>query len=341
MIGDGPILCFGELLFRLSAPAGARLMQGGALEAFPGGAEANVAVALARLGSRAAMASTLPTNDLAAAMRETLQGAGVDISLVRESATGRMGLYFYTPGSVLRPAEVLYDRAHSAFALYPEVSKPALAALAPSHIHVSGITPAVSAAACAATIEVLDWARAQGVTTSFDGNYRAKLWDAWGGDGPQVLREILSRVDIAFVDWRDIALILGAPPRGDTHEDRMEAACQAAFAAFGSLRVLAATRRRIVSASHHGLAAGAMTRDGARASASELDLAGIVDRIGTGDAFVAGFLHALRAGRSLDDVVAFALMSGAAKHGQRGDMAFATEAEIVRMMAAGPQDVQR
>jgi 2-dehydro-3-deoxygluconokinase len=341
MIGDGPILCFGELLFRLSAPMGTRLMQTGALEVSPGGAEANVACGLARLGSRAAMASTLPANDLAEAMRTTLRGAGVDISLVRESAVGRMGLYFYTPGSVRRPAEVLYDRAHSSFALDPEVDVSAVSALEPAHIHVCGITPAVSAAASAATLKLLDWARDHGVTASFDGNYRAKLWDAWGGDGPAVLREILSRVQIAFLDWRDIALILGAAPSGDSHEARTAAAYRTAFEAIASLRVLASTRRRIVSTHHHALSAFAMTHEGERVEAPELDLPDIVDRIGAGDAFVAGFLHALRTGHALDDVASFALMCGAVKHGQCGDMPSASQAEIVRLLASGPQDVQR
>lgn len=341
MIGDGPILCFGELLFRLAAPAGTRLMQTGALEVFPGGAEANVAVGLARLGSRAAMASTLPANNLAAAMRTTLRGAGVDVTLVRESALGRMGLYFCTPGGVHRPADVMYDRAHSAFALDPDVSADALSKAAPTHIHVSGITPAVSAAASAATVQILDWARAHGVTASFDGNYRAKLWEAWGGDGPAVLREILARVQIAFLDWRDLALILGAAPVGETHESRTAAAYRIAFDAFASLQMVAATRRRILSTNHHVLAASAVTREGEHVEAPELELADIVDRIGTGDAFVAGFLHALRTGAPLAQGLRFALMSGAVKHGERGDMPNATHAEIVRLMAAGPQDVQR
>lgn len=341
MIGDGPILCFGELLFRLSAPTGSRLMQRDFLDAGPGGAEANVAVGLARLGSPAAMASTLPANDLATAMRTTLRGAGVDISHVRENAAGRMGLYFYTPGGVQRPAEVLYDRAHSAFSLDPDVDLRALSALAPTHVHVSGITPAVSAAASAATLHLLDWAKANGVTASFDGNYRAKLWDSWGGNGPSVLREILSRVQIAFLDWRDIALILGVAPAGDTHEARNAAAYQAAFDAFASLHLLAATRRRILSPDHHALSASAVTRNGEAAHAPEIDLAGIVDRIGSGDAFVAGFLHALRSGHALEHLVAFALTCGGVKHGERGDMPSATEAEILRLMRADALDVQR
>jgi 2-dehydro-3-deoxygluconokinase len=341
MIGVGPILCFGELLFRLSAPVGTRLMQGGMLEVSPGGAEANVAVGLARLGSPSAMASTLPTNDLASAMRITLRGAGVDDTLVRNSAAGRMGLYFYTPGGVRRPAEVLYDRAHSVFAHDPDVEVSALSALAPGHIHVSGITPAVSAAASAATLRLLDWAHAHGVTASFDGNYRAKLWEAWGGNGPSVLREILRRVQIAFLDWRDVALILGAAPQGETYEARNDAAYRAAFEAFASLQLLAATRRSVLSPTHHALAAHAVTRNGERAKAAEIDLAGILDRIGTGDAFVAGFLHALRSGQGLEHVVAFALTCGAVKHGERGDMSNATEAEITRLMTADIQDVQR
>lgn len=337
----GPVLCFGELLFRLSAEPGARLMQSGILDVAPGGAEANVAAGLARLGTPAAMASTLPANDLAVAMREALRGAGVDVAHVRESAMGRMGLYFYTPGAVVRPAEVLYDRAHSAFALDPVPDLAALETIAPSHVHVSGITPAVSAEASAATLTLLDWAHARDIPISFDGNYRAKLWEVWGGDGPDVLRRIVSRAQIAFMDWRDVALVLGQHPAGDTHEERNAAAYRAAFDAFPGLRLIAATRRRVLSASHHALAASAISRDGEQVWAPERDLTGIVDRIGSGDAFVAGFLHRLRGGYGLQDVVTFALTCGAAKHGERGDMPNASEAAIERLQHASPQDVQR
>jgi 2-dehydro-3-deoxygluconokinase len=108
------ILCFGEMLLRLNPPEGELLMQGNTLTVRPGGAEANVAVSLARFGAPVAAATVLPENALGYGVRDELRKHGVDTSGV-EFRPGRMGLYFMTPGAVRRPADVLYDRAGSAF----------------------------------------------------------------------------------------------------------------------------------------------------------------------------------------------------------------------------------
>ena len=92
------VLCFGELLLRLSSPRGEGMLQGTRLDAHFGGAEANVAVALARLGLRSAMVSALPDNAIGDAAIESLRKAGVDTSRV-VLAPGRMGLYFLTPSA--------------------------------------------------------------------------------------------------------------------------------------------------------------------------------------------------------------------------------------------------
>ncbi|HEX7758175.1 MAG TPA: PfkB family carbohydrate kinase, partial [Caulobacteraceae bacterium] len=112
---DGRILCFGEVLIRLSAPGAEFLLQTPGLNAAFGGAEANVAVSLARLGHEARMISILPANALGRAAVDELRRYGVDVSGLR-TGPGRMGLYFFTPGAVRRASEVLYDRADSAFA---------------------------------------------------------------------------------------------------------------------------------------------------------------------------------------------------------------------------------
>src|SRR6478609_7147594 len=112
------ILCFGEVLLRLSSPGKQLLLQSGGLEAHVGGAEANVAVSLSRLGHTTAVATTLPDNALGHGCRDELRRHGVDTSAIR-FRSGRMGLYFLTHGAGQRPAEVLYDRANSVFANAP------------------------------------------------------------------------------------------------------------------------------------------------------------------------------------------------------------------------------
>ena len=111
----GTIVCFGELLLRLGAPGRQMLLQSPVLDVLVGGAEANVAVSLARFGHDARMVGVVADNALGEAALGELRRHRVDTRAVQQVA-GRMGLYFLTPGAIQRPSEVLYDRADSAFA---------------------------------------------------------------------------------------------------------------------------------------------------------------------------------------------------------------------------------
>ncbi|WP_257644083.1 PfkB family carbohydrate kinase, partial [Luteimonas salinisoli] len=137
------ILCFGELLLRLGAPGRERLLQSPSLQVHVGGAEANVAVSLARLGHAAALAGTVSDGVLGDAALGELRRYGVETDRLRR-APGRMGLYFLSTGAGLRPSEVLYDRAGSAFATAAadDYDWPALLDGADC-LHLSGITPAL------------------------------------------------------------------------------------------------------------------------------------------------------------------------------------------------------
>ena len=112
------VVCFGELLLRLSAPGREKLLQSPQLDVRIGGAEANVGVSMACFGHDVAVVGTIADNALGEAATGELRRHGVDTRGVRK-VPGRMGLYFLAPGAIHRPAEVLYDRAGSAFALAP------------------------------------------------------------------------------------------------------------------------------------------------------------------------------------------------------------------------------
>ena len=112
------IICFGELLLRLSAPHKELLLQRPEVAMHVGGAEANVAVSMSLLGHDTAVISAVPNNALGRACLGALRQHGVDVSRVKQS-TGEMGLYFLTQGAVHRPSEVLYQRSHSVFAALP------------------------------------------------------------------------------------------------------------------------------------------------------------------------------------------------------------------------------
>ncbi len=328
------LVCFGELLVRLSAPTGERLLQTPRLSAHIGGAEANVAVCVSRLGGSAAMATTLPDNPLGCAARDELRRHGVGVDQVR-FAPGRMGLYFLTPGAVLQAADVIYDRAGSAFA---EAAANAIdwdAALAGAQwLHVSGITPAVSARAGEAALAVVEAASRLGVKVSFDGNYRSKLWEARGETGAPILKQLLGYASLAFIDERDIALVLGV----SASERRIAAGY--AFKAFPRLEMIAATTRAARGVNEHALGANLITRSD-QAEVKPILLSGVIDRIGGGDAFAGGLLHALMTGESGTAALSFALHSAAAKHGQVGDASWASEAEVRTLMTSGGLDVRR
>ena len=340
MTAGGRIVCFGEVLLRLAAPDRELLLQSPRLTVNVGGAEANVAVSLARFGHAARLVSVLPDDPLGRAARDELRRHGVDTGSVR-FGEGRMGLYFLQPGAVLRPSEVTYDRAGSAFAQASPQSFDWDRELAGADwLHVSGVTPAVGPNAAQAAVEAVRAARRLGVKVSFDGNHRAKLWAAWGGDGATVIRSILECADLAFVNERDVALVLGARFDEPPQDERRRRAADAAFEAFPNLSRVASTVRRQDGVDEQALSADLFTREG-RESAPAYRLSGVVDRIGSGDAFAAGVLHGLIGGMADADALAFGLAAGALKHSVPGDFNLVGEAEVRALLADAGLDVKR
>ncbi|KAF1686811.1 2-keto-3-deoxygluconate kinase [Pseudoxanthomonas broegbernensis] len=335
------VVCFGELLLRLSAPGRERLLQSPALEVRIGGAEANVGVSLARFGHRAAMVSTVADNALGEAAAGELRRHGMDTSGVR-IAPGRMGLYFLAPGAIHRPAEVLYDRAGSAFALAAAEAYdwPALLDGA-DWLHLSGITPALGTNTAAAALAAARAARATGARVSFDGNFRPKLWEAWQGDARGILSELMAEADLLFADHRDMGVVLGGDYPQSEPLARVQAGAADAFAAFPRLRWMACTLRSPRNVDHHALSGVLVGRDGGTALAPREEVGPIVDRIGGGDAFAAGVLHGLIHGWQPERTIGFGLAAGCLKHSIPGDFNLATVADVEALVGEGRYDVRR
>ncbi len=334
----GKIVCFGEVLLRLAAPGRELLLQSGRLDVHVGGAEANVAVALARLGHATAMASRVPDNALGEAAAGALRRHDVDTAGVK-TGPGRMGLYFLSPGAGLRPSDIVYDREGSAFALAgPAAFDWDVLLDGAALLHLSGITPALGPRSAEAAKAAAGAAKAKGVPVSFDGNYRAQLWSRWDSDPAAILNELVGQADILFGNHRDISLLLGRDFGGEGPERRREAA-QAAFAAFPQLRLIASTARHVEDADTHRIAARLDWPDGA-AQTDEVVIAGIVDRIGAGDAFAAGVLHGMLGGRDRDWMVQAGLALTCLKHSLPGDASLFTPRDIEAFLA-GERDVRR
>ncbi|HEX7695655.1 MAG TPA: sugar kinase [Sphingomonas sp.] len=334
----GRFLAFGEIMLRLSPPGRELILQTPRFDVWVAGAEANVATALARLGHDVGLASAVPANDLGDSAIATLRGHGVDTRGIQRRGD-RMGLYFVTSGAGMRATEVIYDRAHSSFADTPADAWDWNCLLdGVDRLHLSGITPALGPVPAQAAIIAAEAASARGVPVSFDGNWRGKLWERWDGKPRDILSRLVAEADLMFGNHRDIALLLDKPFSGEGEHRRREAA-DAAFAAFPKLQMIASTARLTEDADRHRLSARIDTRD-AHAQSAEIVLAGIVDRIGAGDAFAAGVLHALRSGGGIDDAARIGLALTALKHSLPGDASLFRQADIDAFLAGG-LDVRR
>jgi 2-dehydro-3-deoxygluconokinase len=333
------IAFFGEVMLRLSPPGRELLLQTPKLEVNVGGAEANVATGLACLGHATRMISAVSDDPLGGAVINELRRRGVGTSTVASEA-GRLGLYFLTPGAGLRASEVVYDRAHSVFATRPAAHWDWDRLLeGATRLHLSGITPALGHNTAEAAVAAAEAASAKGIPVSFDGNYRAKLWEAWDSDPREVLTRLIRHADILFGNHRDVSLLLGKPFSGEGSDRRREAA-EAAFAHFPKLQTIASTARHVEDADSHRVSARVDTRGGAHQT-DEVLIAGIVDRIGAGDAFAAGVLHGLiESGGDARAAAKSGLALTCLKHSLPGDASLFTRADLAAFQSGG-FDVRR
>ena len=332
------VACFGEILLRMTAPGRELMLQKPHLDVYVAGAEANVGVGLANLGHAVKMVTRLPANALGQAAFDAVRRHGVDVSGIARTP-GRMGLYFLTQGAGLRASEIFYDRQDSSFAragpgdfdwdhLLEGVDL----------LHLSGITPALGPRSAEAAVEAAEAAARRGIRISFDGNYRSQLWEAWDSDPKSILTRLVSKAEILFGNHRDVSLLLGETFGGEG-EGRRRGAAEAAFAHFPNLRMMASTARHVEDADRHLISARIDTPDG-HAQTEEVLVAGIVDRIGAGDAFAAGILHGIRTGGDLDWIVQSGLALTCLKHSLPGDFSLFGPADIEAFMAGG-LDVRR
>jgi 2-dehydro-3-deoxygluconokinase len=329
------VVTFGELMLRLSPPAGARLQEGGHLEACFGGAEANVAVSLARFGCPAALVTALPADELGERALRELRGHGVDTSAVVRRGP-RLGVYHLELGSGVRGSKVVYDRAGSAFALMGpgEVDWERVLEGA-GWFHWSGITPALGEGAAALLREALAVARARGIPVSADLNFRSRLWPA--ERAREVLEGLLPGTALLLANEEDPATLFGLRAAGvDVAAGRLEAGpyrkvARALRERFGCGRV-ALTLRRSLSASENEWSA--CLDDGREFRIGPTYRLPVLDRSGTGDAFAAGLIHGLLSGMEAQAALDFGVAAGALKHSLWGDFN-RVDASEVEAVASG------
>jgi 2-dehydro-3-deoxygluconokinase len=334
------VVALGELLLRLKAPGAERLLQGAHLEAGFGGSEFNVLASLTRWGMSTDYVSALPQSGLGSAAFGTLNSHRVGTRFVQRT-DGRLGLYFLESGSGVRPPRVIYDRAGSVFALAPPATFDWGTILKGADwLHLSGITPAVSATAAAIAVVAAQAATAANVPVSLDINMRAQLWALSGRDPLAVLAQLLAQARVLFATPADAPVCLPATRRAGT--ESLPAFATALFTHCPKLEVLVSAGKRGTSATDFELFASAHRRAGAAVSGREVTVHAAVERIGAGDALVAGCLYGMLAGWPEQRWLDFALAAQALKHTIPGDINLVSREEIEALVAgASPLRVQR
>lgn len=332
------VVGFGELLLRLTPPGRKLIAQSQSFDVEVGGAAANVLAGLSSLGHATQMISRVADNPLGRLAVGTLAARGVAISHISH-APGRMGLYFLEQGQGLRASAISYDRAGSAFAVSTSGDFDFAAALdGAALLHLSGITPALGPASAQSALEIVRTARRMGIEISFDGNFRPQLWGAWDSDPKAILTELVQNVDVLFGNHKDISLLTGAVFEGEG-PDRRRKAAETGFEAFPNLKMIASTARHVIDVDHHRIAARVdLRRDFAQTK--DVDVTGIIDRIGTGDAFAAGVLHRMLEGADASSMAQAGLGLAVLEHSLPGDMPLFSRDDLAAFEAGG-YDVRR
>jgi 2-dehydro-3-deoxygluconokinase len=314
------VITFGEIMLRLSTPGFARFTQANSFNITYAGAEANVAVSVKNFGLPSAHVTRFPDNDLGAAATQALQKYGVDTSHI-QYGDERMGVYFLENGAIQRSSRIVYDRFDSAFAHikkgsvnWNEIFKNA------AWFHYTGITPAISQGAADVCLEALQAARKLGLTISGDINYRRNLWQ-YGKTANDIMPSLIELTDVMIAGITDMENCMNIT--GETFEE----ACQRSIKQFPNIKKIATTKRKSISSSHNKISG--MLWDGkSLLKSKKYDLTHIVDRVGAGDAFMAGLIYGLLKYSNDQEALEFAMAAGAWKHTVEGDVNLASAEEI-------------
>lgn len=327
------ITCFGEILLRFNTQMGLRFLQSTALNIHVAGAEANVAVLLARLGLDSRMVSRLPENDLAEMAIGELRKYGVNTSGIAKGGE-RIGTYYVENGNHIRPTQVIYDRSGSSFSqLKPGMINWPKQLEETTLFHWSGIAAALSASASAVCKEAITSAHEKGITISADFNYRRKLWN-YGEEAKDVMPELLRYCKVAVADLDSVAIYFGINADEELSlRDRFEY-CYAMLKEKMPLLQTFAMSFRLVEGLNHTYFAG-LAHEGAFYYSTIHTLPLVTDQIGTGDAFTAGLLYGLSSGFSPEKIINWAAACGVMKQSIHGDWALLSNSEIEAFMQSG------
>ena len=329
------IVCFGEIMGRLSPVGYKRFVQADCFEVIYGGGEANVAASLANFGMNASYVTRLPDNDIGRSALRTLRAHGVDVSKIVWGGE-RLGLYYCEKGASQRPSKVVYDRKYSSIstAECADFDWDAIFAGA-DWFHFTGITPALSDSCAAICLDACRAAKRLGLKVSCDLNFRKNLWTT--EKAGRVMGELMPFVDVAIANEEDCEKVFGIKADNTditggklSHDGYREVAKK--LSERFDIPTVAITLRGSISASDNNWAA--MLYSNGNYFFSKNYLVHIVDRVGGGDSFGAGLIYALLSGYADQDAIEFAVAASALKHSIEGDMNEVSVAEV-KALAGG------
>ena len=337
------VVTFGEIMTRYTAPDYKRFEQCDNLDFTFGGGEANVAVAVTNYGLQGEFVTKLPDNAWGQAAINSLRRYGVKTDNIVRGGD-RIGTYYVEMGAAMRPSQVLYDRAHSAIAEASVDDFDFDAILdGATWFHTTGITPALSDNCAEFTLRALKAAKAKGITTSIDLNFRKKLWTP--EKAQSIMPGLCEYVDVCIGNEEDAEKTLGFKAeatdvtKGELNVEGYKDVFKKMKDKFG-FKYIATTLRESFSAFDNGWSAAVY--DGKDFYHTRKYNIHIVDRVGGGDSFASGFIYGLIAGKSMSDAAEFAAAASALKHTIPGDFNHVSVSEVENLLKGdGSGRVQR
>lgn len=322
---DFDLIGMGEVMLRLSPPSKEKISQSETFEKNAGGSELNVVSGAAMLGLRSAIVTKIPENKIGHFIRNKVRYGNVsdDYLIYDETEGRRLGIYFYESGVYPRKSSVIYDRAASSMCSLD------LSEIDPSIygktkiFHISSITLALDLHLREVAIEMIKRFHEQGVLISFDVNYRATLWTE--EEAKSVIESIFPYVDLLFVSEETSRRML---QRTGTLEDIMKG-----YANDYGCQLVATTRREVVSPTRHNFNSK-IYFEGKFYEEEPYKEIEVIDRIGSGDAYLAGVLYGLVKDRDIERALEVGNALSAVKNTVNGDMSASSIDEINAVIAS-------
>ncbi len=316
------LLSLGEILLRLSAPNNERIVRGDVFEKQVGGAELNVVSGVSLLGLRSGIISKIPDSSIGIFAKNKIRFCGVsdDYLVYDKEKDARLGIYYYEKGAYPRKPSVVYDRAYTSMTKISIDEFPESMYDATKCFHISGITLALSEQARKTGVGMIKKFKEHGTLISFDVNFRANLWS--GDEARKCIEEIFPYVDIFFCSEDTARLTF--KKEGNVYE------IMESFAKEYPLSVVASTQRTVHSPKCHSFTS--IVYDAKARCYYEdkpYENIDVVDRIGSGDAYIAGALYGLLCeDGNCEKAVIYGNAASVAKNTIPGDLPSLNLAEI-------------